>query len=324
MKEKQIVFRVSEDEYDEITLKSKKFRFRSVSEYCRLVALTTNNINIKEESKTLEEPFEKYTTQEICEMASCASSIPRFFDKCKVFTPHDGMVDFKLKDHQYNWIQEFEKSGKNVFLMANTRQCGATATISTYLLHKALYSLTPVTIGMYAYTASMAVRTLADIKERHESLPPHLQNTIKTYNKTSIVFENGSEILCGAMSQCSMRGRGYNYIFFDQFSFVKNNKEIYDSIAPIIQCNQNAKLIITGRPSNDPHAVFGFPAQDCFPALWRNSKQANGPSRICSMSTNWDVIEGRDQAWKDDTIKMIGEEAFMRDYEVSISLDLQK
>jgi ribonuclease HIII len=45
-KEKQIVFRVDEKELELITMRSKDFNFRSISEYCRFIALNTQQIQI--------------------------------------------------------------------------------------------------------------------------------------------------------------------------------------------------------------------------------------------------------------------------------------
>jgi hypothetical protein len=45
-KEKQIVFRVNEEELELINRRMRDFNFRSVSEYCRFVSLNTQQIQV--------------------------------------------------------------------------------------------------------------------------------------------------------------------------------------------------------------------------------------------------------------------------------------
>jgi hypothetical protein len=46
MKERTIMFRVDEYEYDKIESLRKKFKFRSKGEYCRFISLNTMEINV--------------------------------------------------------------------------------------------------------------------------------------------------------------------------------------------------------------------------------------------------------------------------------------
>ena len=45
-KEKQITFRVNEEEFEIINKRAEDFKFRSISEYCRFIALNTQQIQI--------------------------------------------------------------------------------------------------------------------------------------------------------------------------------------------------------------------------------------------------------------------------------------
>jgi hypothetical protein len=46
MKDKSIIFRVNEEELELINKRMKDFNFRTVSEYCRFIALNTQQIQI--------------------------------------------------------------------------------------------------------------------------------------------------------------------------------------------------------------------------------------------------------------------------------------
>jgi len=46
MKDKTVIFRVDRSEYDNLESLRKKFKFRSIGEYCRFVSLNTLDINI--------------------------------------------------------------------------------------------------------------------------------------------------------------------------------------------------------------------------------------------------------------------------------------
>ena len=45
-KNKTVIFRVSDEEYEDILKRSKDFKFRTISEYCRFISLNAQRIDI--------------------------------------------------------------------------------------------------------------------------------------------------------------------------------------------------------------------------------------------------------------------------------------
>src|SRR5574343_246116 len=68
------------------------------------------------------------------------------------------------------------------------------------------------TIGVVSNKERSAKMILHRIKRMYESLPFYLKPGVKSYNKTSIEFENGSKIIASATSPDALRGESINCI----------------------------------------------------------------------------------------------------------------
>jgi hypothetical protein len=64
---------------------------------------------------------------------------------------------------------------------------------------------------------------LKRVKYMYEEVPYWLKPGVEIYNKTSIVFDNTTEIIVSATSPDAFRGRTINILFADELGFVPSN-----------------------------------------------------------------------------------------------------
>ena len=236
------------------------------------------------------------------------------FDKCrldpiyfiknyvKIVSLDKGIVPFTLYPFQENMIDEFQK---NRFVICKIpRQSGKTITTVAFMLWTILFHEN-YTMAILAHKGTAANGTLSRMKLAYENLPPWLQQGIVEWNKGNIELENGSKIAAFATSADGLRSGSYNLILLDEFAFVPNNiaEEFFTSTYPVITAGSTTKIIIISTPKGMNH----------FCTMWE--KATKKQSDYFPIEVHWSAVPGRDQAWKEMTIRNTSAEQFQQEFE---------
>jgi hypothetical protein len=298
------MFRVSEDEYKEIEERSKRFKFRSVSEYVRFTALTTDNISVQKEiNYDLDTPLINWDANLILDLQHSSTDIHHFLSKCSYLHPTYGKTLIDLRPYQKDWIAKYNKH--SLIALQNTRQCGTSLITCAYILHKALYSASPKQYLIVTPNIKQGEHSLNTIKQIYGWLPNHLKTGILGITQSSIKFLNGSTIshinAKTASKEDFGRGALYDCVFADMFSWCLDGEAVYTNLSKCC-----STLIIGGSASSEP-----INDNDFFPEI---CKLAYFSDEATTCNTPWDVVPSRDQNWKEDIIKQIGLENFEREY----------
>jgi hypothetical protein len=138
-----------------------------------------------------------------------------------------------------------------------------------------------------------------------EYLPRFLQQGVKEWNKGSIELANGSRALADSTSGSSVRGRSFNVVFLDEFAFVPNNiaEAFFMSTYPTISSGQTTKVIIVSTPNG----------LNQFYRMWTESVEHR--SDYVPVEIHWSMVPGRDEAWKEQTIRNTSEDQFRQEFE---------
>jgi hypothetical protein len=184
------------------------------------------------------------------------------------------------------------------------RQVGKTTTTVGFMLWSVLFQ-DDYSIAILANKGSLAREILGRIQYAYEYLPLWLQQGIITWNKGNIELENKSKIAAYATSASGVRGGTYNLIFLDEFAFVPKNMadEFFTSTYPVISSGKTSKVIIVSTPCGLNH----------FYKMWTDAIE--GRSTYKPLEVHWSQVPGRDQAWKDETIRNTSEEQFRQEFE---------
>ena len=244
-----------------------------------------------------------FTKEQIEEYVKCAKD-PVYFTKnyVQIVSLDEGLVPFKMWDFQEELIRKFHTSRFNIAKLP--RQTGKSTTVVSYLLHYALFN-DSVNIGILANKASTARDLLGRLQTAYENLPKWIQQGVISWNKGSMELENGSKILAVSTSASAVRGMSFNIIFLDEFAFVPNHiaESFFASVYPTITSGKSTKVIIISTPQGMNH----------FYKLWTDAQ--NGKNGYTWHEVHWSQVPGRDDKWKEETIKNTSERQFTQEFE---------
>ena len=245
----------------------------------------------------------QFTKDNFNEWIKCAQD-PIYFaiNYIKIVSLDHGVIPFKLYDFQEDLIRSFHE--KRFTICKMPRQTGKSTTCVSFLAHYLIFN-DNVTIGILANKASTAREILGRLQLAYENLPEWMQHGIVSWNKGSIELENGSTIIAASTSASAVRGMSFNIIFLDEFAFVQNNiaDQFFASVYPTITSGKSTKVIIVSTPHGMNH----------FYRMWNDAEK--GRNDYNPIEVHWSQVPGRDEVWKETTIKNTSEEQFKVEFE---------
>lgn len=246
---------------------------------------------------------QQWTKEELIEYQKCMDD-PQYFIQTyvKIVSLDEGLIPFKMYDFQKEMIGTFHNNRFSICKLP--RQSGKSTIMISYLLHYALFNPT-VNIAILANKAATARDLLSRLQLAYEHLPKWLQQGVMSWNKGSLELENGSKILASSTSASAVRGGSYNIIFLDEFAYVPSNvaEQFFSSVYPTISSGQKTKVIIV----STPHGM------NMFYKLWVDAEEER--NEYIPIEVHWSEVPGRDEAWKEQTIKNTSEAQFNTEFE---------
>jgi len=245
----------------------------------------------------------EFTSEQIEEYIKCKDD-PVYFAQnyVQIVTLDHGLQPFRTYDFQEKLITRFHENRFNICKMP--RQTGKSTTVVSYLLHYAIFN-DSVNIGILANKASTARELLARLATAYENLPKWMQQGVLVWNKGNIELENGSKILAASTSASAVRGMSFNILFLDEFAFVPNHiaDSFFASVYPTITSGKSTKVIIVSTPHGMNH----------FYRMWYDAEK--GRNEYVPTDVHWSEVPGRDDEWKEQTIKNTSEQQFKIEFE---------
>lgn len=145
------------------------------------------------------------TMEQLEEYEKCMKSPVYFAQKYfKIVTVDDGLQPMKLYDFQREAAEAYLDTNK--LILATSRQIGKTTIATVIALHYVMFNEWK-TVFILGNKESTAVEVLERIQLAYEYLPSWLKVGVEEWNKTSVVFENGSKIRSAATSSDGIRGK---------------------------------------------------------------------------------------------------------------------
>ena len=245
----------------------------------------------------------EFSAKQVQEFIKCKKD-PIYFAKnyIKIVSLDEGLVHFKMWDFQEELIKNFHENRFNICKMP--RQTGKSTTAVAYLLHYIVFN-DSVNVGILANKAATARELLGRLQTAYENLPKWMQQGILSWNKGSMELENGSKILAASTSASAVRGMSFNIIFLDEFAFVPNHiaEAFFSSVYPTITSGKSTKVIMVSTPCGMNH----------FYRYWHDAQR--GKNEYTATEVHWADVPGRDEAWKEQTIKNTSEQQFKVEFE---------
>jgi hypothetical protein len=256
------------------------------------------NPNLKKANVAVE-----FTEEQIQEFDRCSKDPLHFIQNyVKIVSLDHGLVPFKMYDFQKEMIGTMHNNRFTICKLP--RQSGKSTTIVSYLLHYAIFNPNS-NIAILANKSSTARDILGRLQLAYENIPKFLQQGVLNWNKGSIELENGSKIVAAATSSSAIRGGSYNIIFLDEFAFVPATiaEQFFSSVFPTISSGKNTKMIIV----STPHGM------NMYYKLWTDA--VNKQNDYIPIDVHWSEVPGRDEKWKENTIRNTSQEQFNQEFE---------
>ena len=252
--------------------------------------------------KKVNTPVE-FTKENIKEYKKCQKD-PIYFmvNYVQVVSLDEGLVPFNMWDFQKHIVRTIHDNRFTICKLP--RQSGKSTTTISYLLHYALFNPNS-NIAILANKSSTARDILGRLQLAYENLPKWMQQGVINWNKGNIELENKSTIVAAATSSSAIRGGSFNIIFLDEFAFVPANiaEMFFSSVYPTISSGKKTKMIIV----STPHGM------NMYYKLWIDA--INKQNDYVPIEVHWSEVPGRDEKWKETTIRNTSPEQFQQEFE---------
>lgn len=220
--------------------------------------------------------------EEKIEWAKCYSDVEYFIEK---------YLNIKLRKYQKNWIKLYLNNNECIYNVA--RQTGINTILSAITLHSMIFhhknNLLIPCIDQSGKNFLNMMRTY------YFRLPYFLKPSIKYTNNVSLEFTNCKFNLYNK----TININDYDIIKYHDYAFIPNPPDI-DNI-------DKSKIIITSTPNGKNH-FYNLVKNSLLP---EDHPDYNGFKTI---KTYWYEVEGRDENWRQEQIKMLGIDKFNQEY----------
>jgi hypothetical protein len=167
-----------------------------------------------------------------------------------------------------------------------------TEALRAFLIHYILFN-DYKTVAIVANMESTANEIVGKIELSYQHLPHWLQHGILEFNKGSFILDNQSRIFASATSSNSLRGYTCHIVVVDEAAHIEKWEEFYAAIGPTISAGTSTKLIMASTPNGLNH----------YYEFWEGSSLRKGTNNFHSFFVTWDMVPGRDEAWKEQILK---------------------
>ena len=244
-----------------------------------------------------------FTKEEVEEFIKCSKDPVYFIKKyIQIISLDKGLVPFTLYDFQEKMVNRFNDNRFNIAKLP--RQSGKSTVVTAYLLWYSIFH-DNVNIAILANKAATAREMLQRLQLSYENLPKWLQQGVVNWNRGSLELENGSKIMAASTSASAVRGMSFNIIFLDEFAFIPTHiaDEFFSSVYPTISSGKSTKVIIISTPKG----------MNMFYKLWHDAEL--GRNEYVTTDVHWSEVPGRDEHWKEQTIRNTSLEQFNQEFE---------
>jgi len=230
------------------------------------------------------------TKDELNEYSKCYNNSIYFIEK---------YCNITLREYQKEWIRNVNNNRFLIF--CNSRQVGFSQIMSALYLYYMIFH--SKSIFLICNKISTGVDFIEKLFNYYLRLPYFLKPVIIHKNIKNIKF-NDCDIKLGFEIDDK-----YDIISYMEYSYIPTNKLNLNSVIPSICIEEDSKLIIQSQPNGN---------DEFYKLVYDSERKENDPNKniFKTIKTYWWEVSDRDNNWKNDMIKMIGEESFNKEYDL--------
>jgi hypothetical protein len=240
----------------------------------------------------------------IADIQKCKKNILYFAENFFYIVNLDrGKEQIQLYNYQKKILRSL-RDNRFCILLAS-RQIGKSTLLTIYALWIACFN-EDQNILIVANKESTAINIFKRVRLAYEQLPNYLKPGAVEYGKTSMTLGNGSNIGISTTSSDAGRGSSVNCLILDELAFIDNHlvENFWRSVYPIISSSKKSKIFIASTPNGTDNLFY---------ELYSGAMEGKNDWR--AERVDWWEVPGRDEEWKEKTIRSLGSvEAFDQEF----------
>jgi len=240
----------------------------------------------------------------VADIQKCKKNILYFAENFFYIVNLDrGKEQIQLYNYQKKILRSL-RDNRFVVLLAS-RQIGKSTLLTIYALWIACFN-EDQNILIVANKESTAINIFKRVRLAYEQLPNYLKPGTVEYGKTSMTLGNGSSIGISTTSSDAGRGSSVNCLILDELAFIDNHlvEQFWRSVYPIISSSKKSKIFIASTPNGTDNLFY---------ELYNGATE--GKNDWKAERVDWWEVPGRDEDWKEKTIRSLGStEAFDQEF----------
>lgn len=252
---------------------------------------------------TVNATFE-WTPEMLDELDRCRKSILQFSKHFTIVNLDEGKIKIDLRAYQKRILKALAKN--RLVAVLSSRQSGKTTLITIYALWLLCFKKDQ-RILIIANKEKTAINIFQRVRMAYEKLPNYLKPGVATYGKTGMAVGNGSSIGISTTSSDAARGESCNCLIIDEAAFIPEHMmdDFWRSVYPVISSSASGKIFMVSTANGTNNKFYNIYAE----------ATTDPKSRWHAERVDWWDIPGRDEQWKQDTIKELGsKEAFDQEF----------
>lgn len=245
-----------------------------------------------------------WTPEMVAELDACRKSILQFSKHFTIVNLDEGKIKISLRGYQKRILKALAKN--RLVAVLSSRQSGKTTLMTIYALWIVCFK-PDQKILIIANKEKTAISIFQRVRMAYEKLPNYLKPGVATYGKTGMSLGNGSGIGISTTSSDAARGEAINCLIIDEAAFIPEHimEEFWKSVYPVISSSKNGKIFMVSTANGSGNLFYRIytDAMTSKDSTWHAER------------VDYHEIPGRDEEWKQRTIKDMGsKEAFDQEF----------
>ena len=248
----------------------------------------------------------EFTADMVEELRKCKDDIIYFAENFFFIVSLDrGKEKIRLYEAQKRVLRSFV-TDRNV-IVCSSRQIGKSTMLTVFSLWMVCFH-DDYRAAIVANKETTAINIFKRIRMAYEQLPNYIKPGVKDYGKTGMTLGNDSSIIVSTTTATSIRGDSLNCVLLDEAAHIEPHliEEFWSSVIPTVSSGKKSKILVVSTPKGVGNKFY-----DIYSGAESGKLKTWVPQRI-----DWWDFPGRDEAWKQSQIELLGsEEKFHQEYD---------
>jgi len=250
-------------------------------------------------NKNLPEPETQFewTPDMIEELEKARKNILYFSRFFYIINIDSGKKPIKLYDYQKRILKAL--ADHRFIVVLSSRQAGKTTLLTIFALWLVCFN-DDFSILLIANKQETAKNIFKRIKLAYEMLPNYMKPGVITYAKEGMELANGSSIQISTTTSDAARGSSISCLLLDEAAFIPAEfmDSFWESVYPVISSSKKSKIFMLSTPNGVGNLFYNTYTEAV------DNKNGWHAERV-----DWWEIPGRDEKWKETTLKSLGSQA---------------